>query len=172
MASIDWSIWRHKYVSGPDTLTLKALAEQPGAPAYQSLKRRSQQESWADQRNRYRYQADTLVAAQPGIRETVAEVAKIVDKAEMLSRHSRASRLATEVVMHELQQLRERQEKGDPVSIRVSELANLLKASVDIERVTEGLSTAKVEVTDSRDPSIYGSLTYEDLEARLRDKLK
>jgi hypothetical protein len=107
----------------------------------------------------------TLEATQPGIQETVEQAARIIDAAEMLTRHMKAARLVGQKALQAMQ-------LTDPSTLKPSDAINWIRWAVEAERLVEGMAGSKTEVIDSRDPSIYGSLTYEDLEARLRDKLK
>ena len=45
-----------------DALTLEAVSVIPGEPAITTLKQRSTEESWAEQRKQFRYQVDARVS--------------------------------------------------------------------------------------------------------------
>jgi hypothetical protein len=148
MAAIDWSYWRQKYVTGEDTLTLKALSEYQEAPAYQTIKNRANKEDWADQRKRYRYQRSTDASTQPGVKETVEQAAKIIDAAEMITRHAGLAKLMGAIAQRELILLRQKQEVKPAIStgLKPAEILNLAKAAIEIERLTEGLATQRQEI--------------------------
>ena len=50
-----------------DALTLEAVSVIPGEPALPTLKQRSTEESWADQRKQFRYQVDTMVSTKEAL---------------------------------------------------------------------------------------------------------
>jgi hypothetical protein len=136
---IDWSYWRHRFVTGDDTVTYRLLSEQPGAPAYATIKTVASKEDWTDQRKRYRYQQTTAVAIQPGVKETAEQVTKLVDTAEMFSRHIKAARLAGQKAIQAMQQT-------DPATLKPEQALAWLKFAVEAERLTEGLATQRQEV--------------------------
>ena len=126
-------------MTGDDNVTLKGLSEVPGAPAYQTLKNRASAEDWPDQRKRYRYEVRTAASTQPGIKETIEQVSKIVDTAEMFSRHIKAARLAGSKALQALQMT-------DPATLKPREALDWLKFAVEAERLTEGLATQRQQI--------------------------
>ena len=139
MAAIDWNYWRHKYVSGEDSLTLKALSEIQGAPAYITIRKRSAAESWDDQRKRFRNSRDTQAIHSEQGEQAAARVEKIIDTAEMLTRHMKAARLVGQKAIQAMQMT-------DPATLKPAESLAWLKFAVEAERLTEGLATQRQEI--------------------------
>lgn len=136
----DWDYWRHKFVGGDDSVTLKSLSEIQGAPAYISLRKRSSAESWDEQRKRFRNSRDTQAIQQVAANEQVAaRVEQLIDFAEMSARHMKAFRLAGSKAIAKLASV-------DPQTLTVREALDLMKWAVDGERLTEGLATQRQEI--------------------------
>jgi hypothetical protein len=94
-----------------------------------------------------------MAATVPDVQATVAQSQKIIDAAEMLTRHSQVCRLMGQVASHELQLLRRRQQtkdsNGNPVSVlKPAEALQFARAALADERLTEGLATERQEVID------------------------
>ena len=140
-AKVNWKIWRDQFVQGPDDLDYKRLSKYTGAPAYSSLRNRASQEDWPDQRKRYRENLGTLTGTVPDVQATAAQVEKIIDAAEMLTRHMKAARLAGQKAILAMQ-------ATDPTTLKPAEALAWLKWAVDAERMTEGLATERQEVID------------------------
>jgi len=156
MVKVDWDYWRHKYISGGDEVTLRSLAQLPGSPTYETLKNRSSKESWAEQRKRYIRERMTLEATQPGIQETVEQAARIIDAAEMLTRHMKAARLVGQKALQAMQMT-------DPSTLKPSDAINWIRWAVEAERLVEGMAGSKTELDLSK-------LSVEELEAIARGK--
>lgn len=139
MATIDWDHWRKKFIQGPDTLTIKGLSEYNGAPAYQTLRNRSSKEDWVAQRRRFRDNVGTLADTVPDAQQVASKVEKVIDAAEMMTRHMQAFRLAGSKAIAKLNTVK-------PESLTVKEALDLLKWAVDGERLTEGLATQRQEI--------------------------
>lgn len=146
MAHIDWDKWRLKYVAGDDAVTLEALSREPEAPALNTLKKRSSKDSWAEQRERFRHQRDTIAHHDATVVAAASEVKKIIDSAEMLTRHAQLSRLMASIAIYEFNRVREKQRAGQPTGLKPSEIAALAKLAIDTERMTEGLATQRQEL--------------------------
>lgn len=138
MAKIDWDEWRLKYVSGGDEVTLEALSKAPGAPALDTLKKRSAKESWKDQRDRFRNQIGTITHQDAAVVSAASEVKKIIDTAEMLTRHAKASRLVGQKAIQAMQMI-------DPAKLKPADALAWLKFAIEAERLTEGLATQRTE---------------------------
>lgn len=143
MVGLDWERWRHLYVTGEDDITLSTLSLIPGSPSLASLKRRSTQESWADQRKRFRNQRDTQAIRDDTSVAVVAKVSQLVDTAEMLTRHMKAFRLAGGKAIAKLQNV-------DSKNLSVREALDLLKWAIEGERLTKGLATSRQEIDFSQ----------------------
>jgi hypothetical protein len=139
MARIDWDSWRRKFIQGPDTLTIKALSEYTGAPAYQTLRNRSSKEDWVSQRKRYRDNLSTISDTVPDAQQVASRVEKIIDSAEMLTRHSKAAKLIGSIALKAFQTY-------DPATLKPSEATQMMKLAVEVERITEGLATERQEM--------------------------
>lgn len=136
MARIDWNYWRLQYVSGADDLTLEALSREPGAPALNTLKKRSSRECWADQRKQFRHQSDTIAHHDAHLQSAAQKIEKIVDTAEMLTRHSKAAKLIGSIAIKAFQSY-------NPSKLKPSEATQMMKLAIEIERLTEGLATER-----------------------------
>jgi hypothetical protein len=143
---VDWDNWRTKFIQGPDELDLKTLSEYKDAPAYQSLRNRSSQEDWPQQRKRYRDNSSTLASTVPEVKDVASTVTKIIDSAEMLTRHSQLARLMGSISAHELKEIRRKQLEHKPTGLRATEILQYAKAAVETERITEGLATERQQV--------------------------
>jgi hypothetical protein len=145
-ARIDWNEWRLKYVSGGDEVTLEALSKAPGAPALNTLKKRSSRESWAEQRERFRHQRDTIAHHDATVMAAASEVKKIIDAAEMLTRHAQLSKLMGAIAAYELSQIRQKQQHNAPTGLEASDVMRFAKLAMESERLTEGLATQRQEI--------------------------
>lgn len=146
MARIDWDHWRLKYVTGNEAVTLDALSKEPDAPALNSLKKKSCRENWPEQRKRFRHQRDTIAHHDATVSAAATEVKKIIDSAEMLTRHAQLTKLMGAIAAHELQQLRRKQLAGESTGLKPDEALKLARAAIADERLTEGLATQRQEV--------------------------
>jgi len=137
----NWKPWRDRFISGGDDVTLKWLSEQPNAPSYSSLRKRSapKWEDWEEQRKNFRRTREQVAALHPDVQSTVTEVQKLIDTAEMLSRHVKAARLAGSKAIAALQ-------ATDPATLKPREALEWLKFAVDTERLIEGLATTRQEI--------------------------
>jgi hypothetical protein len=137
--SIDWDYWRHRFVTGG--MTLKALSEVADAPAFKTLRNRSSSEDWPAQRERYRDMARTQAAAVvPDVAAVTQEARRIIDAAEMLTQHNQVAKLLLSLGV---QALRSR----DPAEVSDRDALAMLRAGVEIQRLTEGLATER-QATD------------------------
>ncbi len=139
MARIDWDKWRLKYVSGPDSYTLEALSKEPGAPALNTLKKVSSRESWTEQRKRFRHQTDTMAHHDAVVDAAADKVSKIIDTAEMLTRHNSIATGLLAKGAAALSQL-------DPSTLKPTEIAQFLKMGIDVQRIIEGMATERSEM--------------------------
>ena len=146
MAHIDWDKWRLRYVAGDDAVTLEALSREPEAPALNTLKKRSSKDSWAEQRERFRHQRDTIAHHDATVEAAASEVKKIIDSAEMLTRHAQLTKLMGSIAQHELIALRRRQLNGEPTGLKPDDALKLARAAIADERLTEGLATQRQEI--------------------------
>ena len=143
----DWKQWRDRFISGGDEVTLRWLSEQPGAPSYSSIRKRSapSNEDWEEQRRNYRNNLDTLAATSPDAQAAARRVSKIIDSAEMMTRHSKAAKLIGSIALKAFQSY-------DPASLKPSEATAMMKLAVEVERLTEGLATQRQQVDFSNLP--------------------
>jgi hypothetical protein len=146
MAHIDWNHWRLRYVAGDDSVTLEALSREPKAPALNTLKKKSSRESWAEQRERFRHQRDTIAYHDATVAAAATEVKKIIDSAEMLTRHAQLCKLMGAIAAHELQQLRRKQLAGEPTGLKPDDALKFAIRAIADERLTEGLATQRQEI--------------------------
>jgi len=146
-ARVDWDNWRTKFIKGPDDLDLKRLSEYSGAPAYQSLRNRSSLEDWPGQRKRYRDTLSTQASLVPEVQATAAQVEKIIDTAEMLTRHIRAAKMVGMKAVQALQLI-------DPATLKPAEALAMLKFAIEAERLTEGMATQKQTENNADDLNV------------------
>lgn len=146
----DWEKWRRLYVVGEDDVTLPSIALIPGAPSLPSLKRVCAAELWADQRKRYREQRDTLAIRDEATVSAVRQVEKIVDAAEMLTRHAQISKSFQALAATWLQTLKipntNKFDMEKVAKLKPGDIFPYLKWAVDTERMVEGLATQRQEV--------------------------
>jgi ABC-type Fe2+-enterobactin transport system substrate-binding protein len=137
----DWAHWRKLFVAGDDTVTLKWLSGQPGAPSYDAFraKAKTSAENWEEQRQKYRQHLSNMAATTPEAQAAVDQVARIVDTAEMLTQHNQIARLLIAKGVEGVRALESKHLKG-------SELLAYLKAGIEIQRLTEGLATKRQEI--------------------------
>lgn len=143
MAKIDWDYWRLRYVSSDDFCTLEALSREPGAPALNTLKKRSRGDSttpsWPEQRKQFRNQADDLVRNDAIAGKAAREVSRLVDTAEMLGRHQKMIHAVMGKGLAALKELK-------PNDLRPSDALNMIKWAVEAERLLEGLATQRADI--------------------------
>jgi len=135
----DWEKWRRFYVVGGDDVTLPTIAMIPGAPSLPSLKRVCAAELWADQRKRFRLGRDTEVLRDDTAVSAAEQITRIVDTAEMLTRHIKACRLVGQKAIQAMQ-------ATDPATLKPADALAWLKFAVELERLTEGLATQRQEL--------------------------
>ncbi len=138
-AKVNWEIWRKQFVQGPDDLDYKRLSKYTGAPAYSSLRNRASKEDWPSQRKRYRANLGTLAGTVPEAQHVAQQVEKIIDAAEMLTRHAKACRMVGQKAIQAMQMV-------DPATLKPSDALAWLKFAVEAERLTEGLVTQRQEI--------------------------
>lgn len=137
----DWDKWRRTFISGGDDVTLKWLSEQPGAPSYSSIRKRSspKREDWEEQRRHYRNNLGTITADVPEVKEVAQKVEKIIDSAEMMTRHLKAAKLIGGKALQAFSLMA-------PDTIKPSEAVAMMKLAVEVERLTEGLATERQQI--------------------------
>lgn len=124
---------------GGDDVSLPTIAAIPGAPSLPSLKRVCAAESWADQRKRFRTERDTVAVRDDAAVSAVNQVERIIDAAEMLTRHAKASRMVGQKAIQAMQMV-------DPATLKPADALAWLKFAVEAERLTEGLATQRQEL--------------------------
>ena len=127
-------------------MSLKELSEGHTAPAFKTLRNKSSAEDWPSQRQKFRDMKRTQAAILPDVKQTADEVKKIIDSAEMLTRHAQLTKLMGAIAAHELQQLRRKQLAGEPTGLKPDDALKLARAAIADERLTEGLATQRQEL--------------------------
>lgn len=154
MARHDWDYWRHKYVSGDNSVTFEYLASLPNAPHLTTLKKQASQDAWVEQRKAFRHQVTTNVAVHATqdatVEQAVAQTQKLIDAAEMIARHVKMAKGLQSIILRKLQQM-------NPSELSPSALATWLKVSTDIERLALGMATEHTEID-------FSGLSDEELE--------
>jgi hypothetical protein len=153
-AAIDWDYWKYKYVSGSDEVTLEALSNIPNAPKLPTLKKRSVEDSWADQRKAFRYQTYTKISDSATTQQAVEQTQKLVDAADVITRHLQMAKALQSIAAKRLTQF-------DPEELSARDLVAWVNAATNIERLAMGLSTEQHEVNVKVN---FGSLSDEQLE--------
>lgn len=126
MARYDWDYFRHKYVTGE--VTLDHLASLPNSPALSTLKERSSNENWGEQRRHYLDQTRTKTREYASTTE-----------AEVAARHGRMARALQSKALQRLQTL-----NIDKLDAR--DVLAYIKDAAELERKALGISD-KVENT-------------------------
>ncbi|MBD1871925.1 hypothetical protein H6F75_00375 [Nodosilinea sp. FACHB-131] len=143
-ARIDWSYWRHKYVTGDDSVTHEALSRIPNAPALITLKKRSALESWTKQRDEFRLRKHTVVSSDPAAIAAAEKVNQLVDIAAMVTQHDKIGRALEGVAGKWLKQFEENPELIKKMPAR--DIATLLRIGLDTRRMAAGLATQHQEI--------------------------
>jgi len=145
MSKYDWDYWRHRYVTGDDSVTLAFLSSVPGAPRLQSLKNRGHAENWTEQRKQFRYQVSTKIEAHAEAQAVTDHVAKLVDVAELVTRQSKISKAFQGLSARWLQQ-------ADPSQLKGSEAIAMFRDAAKIEQLLAGLATEHQDITSGGAP--------------------
>ena len=153
--AIDWEYWRHKYVSGDDSVTLEHLSNIPNAPSLVALKRHCAKGSWSEQRKAYRYQTIAKVADSATTQAAIAQTQQLIDAAEVITRHLQMAKALHSLAARRLRDFR-------PEELNAKDLVSWVNAATNIERLAMGLSTDRKEVNVSID---LATLSDEELEA-------
>lgn len=134
--SYDWDKWRRRYVASGDGITLESIANEPGAPSLSTLKKRSMSESWSEQRKVYRNRVGTLeeqeIAQSSATQRAIAKVDRIIDTAEMITRHTQASRWLMALGKKAL-------ERAEVIPAHVA--VQMIKLGLEGERICMGLDS-------------------------------
>lgn len=145
MAQYDWDYWRHKYVTGDDSVTLEALSKIQNAPAFISLRKRAAAESWAKQRENFRLQKYTSVSSDPATIQAAEQVNKLVDIAEIYTRQTKIAKAFQALSARWLQQ-------ADPSQLKGSEAIAMFRDAAKIEQLLAGMATEHQEITSGGQP--------------------
>lgn len=156
--SIDWVYFRHKYVSGDESVTLSSLSELPNAPTLGTLKNRSRRDSWAEQRKQYHNQVVSRAAETVTAHDAIAQSQKLVDAAELITRHVKLSRVMQQIVAKRLVDIKE-----NPNQLTPRDLVAWLNAATAIERLAYGLATESKEYSHSIDVTSLSDAQLESL---------
>lgn len=159
MDRFNWDYIRHRYVTGGDEITLELLSKEPNMPSLATLKKKSSSDFWADQRKQYRYQAVTLAAetqaGQDAIRK-LEEIQKLVDAAEMITRHLQLARAIQGVATQAL-----KDKLITAADLNPRDLLAWLQQGITLERMVADMATEHVKVQVDIDVS---SLSDEQLQ--------
>ena len=138
----DWEYWRHRYVSGSESL--EELAHIPNAPKRATLKLRCRTEDWTAQRRAFL--ARTYAKTQEYATTTEAEVA---------ARHAKIAKSLQAKALVRLSRL-----EIDELGVR--DVLAYLKDATEIERKALGLDQLTLNV---RGVKSVAKLTDDELEA-------
>jgi hypothetical protein len=137
-----WEQWRRRYVTGDDDVTLDLLAQEPGSPSLSGLKKVSARESWPEQRRQYRNQVDLRTAQKASVRKAADYVERLVDIAEVQTRHIQLAKSMQARVARTLQEMQK-----EDVRLSARDAVTWLKVATELERLAVGLVTTRSEVT-------------------------
>lgn len=150
----DWDGLRRDYVIGDDLVTYRSMSEVPGNPAHQSIKNRARLEDWPGQRKHYRYKQSTLeeeeITKSTATQKAMAKVDRIVDTAEMITRHTQTSKWLVDIGKRAL-------EDAEAISPHVA--VQLIKLGLEGERICMGLDSDRTSQSFNPD-----DLSDEDLQ--------
>lgn len=156
MAQHDWNYWKHRYVTGDDSVTLELLSKTPNAPKLNTLKKRSSEESWLEQRKTFRNQAATIATNDATGQEAIRQTQQLVDAAEMIARHVKLARALQGIAAEALQKKMITAEDLNP-----RDLLSWLNQGVQMERLALDLATSRIAVEAKVD---FSTLSDEQLE--------
>lgn len=117
---------------GDDSTTLQFISDIPGAPSLPTLKKRSNNESWPEQRKQYRYQRDTKVYQDDTGKSAIAKIERIIDTAEVITRHTAVSKWL-------MDQGKKALENAETISPSVA--VQMIKLGLEGERICMGLDS-------------------------------
>lgn len=150
--AINWQHWRKEYVQGGDEITLTTLAKRPHSPAIQTLRNKSAQENWEEQRKRYRRELESRGAYDSAKEEIKPEIAavidrtnKIIDTAEMLTQHNGIAKALIGIGAAGLKELQSNNFEKAKL-MKPNDLLNFVLKGIDVQRTIEGMATSKTEV--------------------------
>lgn len=156
MARYDWDYFKHRYVTGDDAVTLNYLSTQPNAPSLHRLKIKSSEDAWAEQRKQFRNQAATVALNSATGQAATQQIQKLVDAAEMITRHLQISKGLQGMAWKALQD-----RKITESDLTARDVLAWLNTGVQMERLTLDLDTARIKVDTKID---FASLSDEQLE--------
>jgi len=159
-ASVEWAKWKRIYVTGDDDITLAVLSRHQDAPSLNQLKKISTRDSWPEQRKQYRNQLDRKVLESASTQRVVDHVERLIDVAEIQTRHIKLAKSMQSRVAASLQDM---QQKNTTLSPR--DAATWLKIATDLERLAVGLVTHRTEVVATD----VTALTDEELQAIINE---
>ena len=159
-AHVAWEKWRKLYVAGDDDLTLAALSQAPGAPSINSFKKVAWKESWVEQRRQFRNQLDNKVYQSAGVQKAADYVERLVDVAEIQTRHIKLAKSMQARVAASLQEM-----QRENITLSPRDAATWLKIATDLERLSVDLVTSKTEVVATD----VTALTDEELQAIINE---
>ena len=145
-AKADWDKWRRIYVAGDDDLTLASLSEYSGAPSYTAIRKIAAREFWTDQRRRFRAQQNTavfkIVTEDTAAQDAARKIEQLIDIAEIQARHIDLAKKIQRLVGNSIDYW-----LAEGTILGQREIASLLKAGTELERLAVGLSTSKTETS-------------------------
>lgn len=158
MPRYNWETLTKEYVTGNDELTLEAMSKKEGYPSIQSLLNKSAKEHWTEQRKIYRQKEsqrkklhDNLAAIDNDIgqyvKQTEAVVSQLVDEVETITRHLNVVRLMLVKGVEGIKAI-------DPKTLKPMESLSLTKTALELERLTNGLATEKIDIENVSDEEL------------------
>lgn len=149
LKAVDWDYWKHKFVT--TDLSLVDLSKVPDAPALQSLKNKAHQESWAEQRKVFKYQASTIAVQSATAQQAIEQTQQLVDAAALITQHLQLSKGLKSIASKRLQQIHKDESQIEKLSAK--DLVSWIQAAAAIDRTAMGLANDRVEVNVKVDVS-------------------
>ena len=130
----DWSALRREYIRGDDTVTLRSLADRPGAPSERQLERRAAAEDWTDLRLQMRREVDGKLRALD-----------LDLKTEVRIRQAKVGKAFVALAVRGMAHLK-------PETLDAIDIARFAKVGAELERKALGMEELNVKVGSIRSP--------------------
>jgi len=140
----NWNTIKRAFVSGK--MSLRELSREhteiASDPGYERLRAIASKEDWTAQRKVYQHTLNTVTAQQPEAQAIAENTEKLIDAAELITRHVRLAKAFQSKIVARLQTI-------NPEELKPSDLIAWLKISTDIERLANGMAIDRQDITSS-----------------------
>ena len=144
--SVDWDYWRHRYVSGDNSVSLGSLSKLPNAPTFASLKRESALRGWTEQRRKLREETHTRMTSAIALDLAEGRSEHLVDVVAMIERHNLLAGKMLELSKKWL-------DNCNPLKLKASDVVQMVKLGAELERLSAGMATEHLQVSGELMPS-------------------